>query len=92
MDCSMPPICRLTRLGADDGPRLQKRVHAQGELSRNGGPKSRVDLVLIELFSGIGGGRRALEVLELTPAVFAAAEMDARARSGEIGLAGCGGI
>jgi site-specific DNA-cytosine methylase len=35
---------------------------------------------VVELFSGIGGGRRALELLRLSPALYAAVECDTRAR------------
>ncbi|CAK0817390.1 unnamed protein product [Prorocentrum cordatum] len=66
-------VCRAVRLRPDG-------VAAARAASRRLVTDFRDEVVLLSLFDGIGGARRALDLLGLTPALFLSAEIDAEAK------------
>ncbi|CAK0822773.1 unnamed protein product, partial [Prorocentrum cordatum] len=66
-------VCRAVRIRPDG-------VAAARAASRRLVTDFRDEVVLLSLFDGIGGARRALDLLGLTPALFVSAEIDAEAK------------
>ncbi|CAK0796360.1 unnamed protein product, partial [Prorocentrum cordatum] len=66
-------VCRAVRIRPDG-------VAAARAASRRLVTDFRDEVVLLSLFDGIGGARRALDLMGLTPALFVSAEIDAEAK------------
>ncbi|CAK0802495.1 unnamed protein product, partial [Prorocentrum cordatum] len=66
-------VCRAVRIRPDG-------VAAARAASRRLVTDFRDEVVLLSLFDGIGGARRALDLLGLAPALFVSAEIDAEAK------------